>query len=75
LSAVTPTGVTAARTTTITTRTRLSLWLVHLLPAQARHLARDLAAATRVLLPRIGSDAFARVRPPLHRLTAAGRAG
>lgn len=48
---------------------------MHLLPAQARHLARDLAAATRVLLPRIGRDAFARVRPPLHRLTAAGRAG
>ena len=65
-----------------TKRVRLRLALVRLggwglLPRQLRPLVRDLAAAlaARVLLPRIGREAFASVTPPLHRLVAAGLAG
>ncbi|MEZ4453141.1 MAG: tryptophan 7-halogenase [Nannocystaceae bacterium] len=63
-------------------RARLRLSLVRLgglglLPGQLRPLARDLVAAgaARVVLPRIGREAFRRVTPPLHRLIAAGVAG
>ena len=54
---------------------RLGGW--RLLPGQLRPYLRDVAAglAARVLLPRIGRDAFATVRPPLRRLIAAGLAG
>lgn len=54
---------------------RLGGW--RLLPGQARFLARDLAAAAavRLLLRRLGPADLAGIRPPLHRLAAAGLAG
>ncbi len=63
-------------------RSRLRLSLVRiggwgLLPGQLRFFARDLAVgvAARFLLARVGRDAFGAVKPPLHRLLAAGLAG
>jgi flavin-dependent dehydrogenase len=54
---------------------RLGGW--RLLPGQARFLARDLAtaAAVRLLFRRLGREGLAGIRPPLHRLAAAGLAG
>lgn len=63
-------------------RARLRMELVRLggwqlLPGQLRPFARDVAAgvAARLLLARIGREAFRSVKPPLHRIVAAGIAG